>query len=571
MRVAFVLLVLGLAVGLRAVGLEWGLPTAGRDYPYHPDEPVVALATLQIDLAAGRLTPGMYNYGSLCLFLDRLAVDLAAGAGWLGASPASTSPVAHTLSAVILVGRWLSVLLGVLTVAVIAALGRRLYGAPVGVMAAMLLALAPLHLAQGHYNTVDVPAAFWTTLCLLAGAAALERPNAGIFAAAGACAGLAASTKYNAGLVLLAPFYALAIIWRDPRWRPQGRFGALVSVPAAALAAFLLTTPGVFRDPAAFQRDFFYEVWHSGAGHGLVFVHTPPAWWYHLTRSLPDGLGLPLTLAVVAGVAAAVARRRAADGLLLSFILPYCLLIGTAQVKFARYLLPILPALLLLAARLLAEGGWGPAGKEEKEAADRARPPRSFLLSHSWIVGIRSAATLIVLLWTGGYAVAMAAVFARPDPRDQAAAWVAGQRREGELVGLLGEPWFYSPPLAPSLGCTHILAPVCGGVPPAWIVAPGTRRGALSSQQLDRWQPVYLLASEFEYGDSLRLREETGHTDATLALLDYLPGRYVLAHTFRNRPRLGPLRWFLRRPPVHDLLYPMPDVRVYRQIVPTIR
>jgi hypothetical protein len=48
------------------------------------------------------------------------------------------------------------------------------------------------------------------------------------------------------------------------------------------------------------------------------------------------------------------------------------------------------------------------------------------------------------------------------------------------------------------------------------------------------------------------------------ALVDAVQQQYQLVRTFRNRPSLGPLHWFTRQPPVHDLLYPMPDVRVYR-------
>jgi hypothetical protein len=66
--------------------------------------------------------------------------------------------------------------------------------------------------------------------------------------------------------------------------------------------------------------------------------------------------------------------------------------------------------------------------------------------------------------------------------------------------------------------------------------------------------------------DSLRLRSTDGHSDPTLSLLDHLRGRYRLVRTFRNRPSLGPIRWFQQSAPVHDLLYPMPDVQVWQRI-----
>jgi hypothetical protein len=567
-----------LSLALRVAGLGWGLPGPGRNYPYHPDEPLLALAVLRVDFQAVQLNPHFFNYGSLCIYLDRLAVDGAARAGLINLRPQSRADVARLIGDVIAAGRWLTVLMGVLTVAATAALGARLFGAGTGALAALLLALAPLHLAHGHYNTVDVSSALWTTLCLLLCAGVLSQPNRGALAAAGACAGLAASTKYNAGIVFIAPLFTLAATWRRGEWYASDRAAAVIYTPLAAAAAFLITTPGIFLYPDQFWHDFLYEVHHTATGHGLVFVHTPPAWLYHLSQSLPDGLGLPLAIAVVAGVVWALLRHRPEDGLLLVFVLAYYVLIGGAVVKFSRYLLPILPALLVLAARLLTgEGklvgsnarGKAPAGVSSgPHSASDSAPGDSLTAelasSGRPVAHQRALALLLVLLWTTASGIAMAAVFARPDPRDQAADWVVRNRRRGERVGLVSQPWFYTPPLSPSLGCTHALQRILGEPVPAWIVAPSRGQSTLSPAELARSQPAYIVTSEFEYIDPLRLRAEVGKTDGTTALFDAMRDRYQLIRTFRNRPTLGPLRWFEERPPVHDLLYPMPDVRIYR-------
>jgi dolichyl-phosphate-mannose-protein mannosyltransferase len=566
-----VTVILGLA--LRTLGLGWGLPQPEREYPYHPDEPEMALAVLRVDFAALQLSPRFFNYGSLSIYLDRLAVNAASRAGWVHLASGSREEVAQMIGSVIRVGRWLTVLMGVLTLLVTAALGVRLFGPRAGALAALLLALAPLHLAQGHYFTVDVPATLWTTLCLLFCAGSLRRPDRGMLALAGACAGLAASTKYNAGVVLLAPLYTLAVTWRRPEWYASDRAAALIYTPLAAAAAFLLTTPGIVIDSGRFWNDFHYELHHAATGHGLVFANTPPAWQFHLTRSLPEGLGLPLALASLAGVVWAVARHTPEDGLLLVFALPYYLLIGGAEIKFARYVVPILPVLLLFAARLLAgeegkrrgdretegqsEGNRGPFGTRDHPVASSLRPPVLSLL--------RAAVLIIVLLWTAAYSVAMAAVFMREDPRDQAARWVQEHRRSGDRVGLAGEPWFYTPPLTPALGCTHALERACGERLPGWILAPRPGQGALPLAVLARERPKYVLASEFEYADPLRLQQEKRRTDGTTALMTALGRRYRLVRMCRNRPSLGPLRWFEDRPPVHDLLYPMPDVKIYER------
>jgi 4-amino-4-deoxy-L-arabinose transferase-like glycosyltransferase len=555
--------IMALSLILRVIGLNWGLPGPGRSYPYHPDEPLLAIAALQIDFAALQLSPRFFSYGSLPIYLDRLAFDVAGRVGWAHSLATPGVKPAELVGDVIRVSRWVTVLMGVLTVWALGVLGARLYGQRTGLLAALLLALTPLHAAQGHYCTVDVPAALWTTFCLLLCAGVMRAPDRATLALAGLCAGLAASTRYNAGVVLAAPLVTLAATWRRPEWYASDRAAAAIYTPLAALGAFLLTTPGILIDSGRFWHDFLFELQHSETGHGLVFVNTPPAWIYHLTRSLPDGLGVPLTLAVIAGVVWAAVRHTKEDGLLLGFVLVFFLVIGGAQLKFARYLMPVLPALLLLAARLLVGGEGEVRGMND-------RPDRAHALDSRGGAGVSAAVRLIAWAWiilaAGCYSVAMVKVFARPDPRDQAAGWVQQALRPGERVGLGGPPWFYTPPLVADLGCANVLKRICGGTPPAWIVAPGRDQEALPVETLAQARPKYVVVSEFEYFDPLRLRNELGRTDAMTLLIDTLHRRYRLVRTFRNRPSLGPIRWFTGGPPVHDLLYPMPDIRLYQRV-----
>jgi hypothetical protein len=81
-----------LALGLRAWGLNWGLPSAARYYPYHPDETVLLNAVCSVNPLWGDFTPGFYNYGSLYILLTRIVFDFAAPiAGW-GSVPRQDLP-----------------------------------------------------------------------------------------------------------------------------------------------------------------------------------------------------------------------------------------------------------------------------------------------------------------------------------------------------------------------------------------------------------------------------------------------------------------------------------------------
>ncbi|MBL8040554.1 MAG: hypothetical protein JNM04_04315, partial [Chthonomonas sp.] len=61
--------ILLLSVGLRFVGITWGLPNGTQLFSLHPDEPIILAAAKQIRVFSGHLTPGFYNYGSFFLIL----------------------------------------------------------------------------------------------------------------------------------------------------------------------------------------------------------------------------------------------------------------------------------------------------------------------------------------------------------------------------------------------------------------------------------------------------------------------------------------------------------------------
>jgi hypothetical protein len=142
---------------------------------------------------------------------------------------------------------------------------------------------------------------------------------------------------------------------------------------------------------------------------------------------------MPLLLVCIAGVAYALVRRTPRFLIPLAFAVPYYLLIALAQVKFARYTLPLFPPLVLLAGALLADG-W----------RQRRRP---------WLRGLVVVAGAVAAAYAALFSVALDRVMAGPDPRDEAAAFVRG--RGFASVGFATGPWFYSPPLHPLLAAPN--------------------------------------------------------------------------------------------------------------------
>jgi hypothetical protein len=241
---------------------------------------------------------------------------------------------------------------------------------------------------------------------------------------------------------------------------------------------------------------------------------------------------------------------------LLAFAVPYYLLIGSFQVKFARYTLPLLPPLCLWIGAAIAE--W----------CSSHRPlPRV----RRWPTVAR-ACTALVGASTLMFAVALDGVMLRPDTRTAAAEWVSSHTGPATTVALASPPWFYTPPLTPTIGLTHILSTF--GTPASLpdrypVVAPG--QGLLSAEALTDRRPDLVILSEFENRDALRAARVTGQENEMSALQRSLERDYAIAQTFQSRPAIGPFSWFGHRAPPHDVMYIMPTVRVYERRTDTTR
>ena len=419
-RNAPLLFILLLALGLRLWGIGWGLPNATRLFSYHPDESLVAGASLTINPFTFQFDPGFYNYGSLGLFLNSVAIH---GGEFVGLVPPGPAPGVPSATA-LLIARLMTAFLGVGTCGFLFGAGRRLYGPAAGIAAALFYAITPLAVQHGHFATVDVPATFFVAGAIYFAVRHLEpsscRPRDLLWC--GLWSGFAAATKYNTGLVILAGLAA----WWLAETRPAK---SLLVLFCAALLGFLVGCPAILLNFKGTLGAILYESVHARTGHGDVFDATPPAFIYHAFFNLRWGLGWPLL--IVAGVALGYAlyHRRPGDLLLLAFFLPFYALMGLAQIKFARYTLPLFPPLALLVGGLVP---WPVSDASTRKQA-------------GVVGGALAAAGAFALL----FSLALDSTMNGIDPRDQAAAFI---RQSGvQSVGFATGPWFYAPPLNPLL------------------------------------------------------------------------------------------------------------------------
>jgi len=499
LEVLAVAVVLAAAAFLRDANLRWGLPNAQHYFSYHPDE--IFLLLPSFGFAAGDWNPGFFNYGTLYIYLVGIPALL------LGLVPGRASFPEH-LAPLYLLARTITMVLGVATVLLLyLALRRR--GRFTAWLSALLLALCPLHLVTSAYATVDVPSTFWITLAFLLALRAADQPSPKWGALVGLAVGLAAATKYNAGLFLVPALLAPVIV--PPRaWRQ----GYAACVVGGAALGFVIGCP--FFWTGEFLRDFLFEVQHARVGGTLAFVDTGNGWWYHLSRGLPFALGYPLLAAFLLGLIAALRRPTRASTLALFSIFLYLLVIGFSKERFIRYLVPITPFLCLVSAQGLAL----------LPRLSRRRWPKAI------------AVTLACALIAASFACAFTMDLVRGirDPRDSAmAALEERARRPGVLrVGLVAAPWFCHPPVSP-----YNAGPFSRRFFSEWNRERGDPVAITGwdAQSLRDQRPDVFFLSDLESMDRIRLRDP----DA-VAFVEALDSIYKQRTSFSQSPpiRLAP-------------------------------
>ena len=334
---------LGLVLALLAAAMLrfWAL---AQGVPFSPgvDEPEVMERAVRM-IKTGDLNPHFFDYPSFYMYVQAVVATFHFVVGamrgqWAGLAHAPTAEF-------YLWGRAVTAILGTATVWVVYRAGLR-WGGRTALLAAVMVAVMPLHVRESHYVLTDVPVTFLVMLTLLLSLRAHERSTAWSFALAGAVAGLAGATKYNGVLAVLMPLLACAM---TPAARPS-RPAAMVAIVGGMLAAFFVAAPYTLIDLPTFLNQFARL-----SSEYRAPPNTPDPIWQIYLKHLRNALLWPGSVIVLAGVALGLWRtlsgpERLKWALATIFPLVYFRFISTQNIFYGRYLLPLVPFLSLLAA-----------------------------------------------------------------------------------------------------------------------------------------------------------------------------------------------------------------------------
>ena len=254
-----------------------------------------------------------------------------------------------------LAARATAAVLGGAAVALVHAIARPLFGVSAGLLAALFMAVAFLHVRDSHYATTDVPMVFFVAAATLAIVRVHCYRRAFDARLAGVLAGCAMGVKYNAVMLVLPMAMVEGIhAWQLRRdWRRMLRETHLFRMAACCILMFLAGSPYLLLDYGRALHDL--RSLQASTSMGM----TPPellgrGWTYHLPHSLWYGVGWPMLISALAGLAWMAARHPGPALVLGSFPVAYYVAAGTGYNVFVRYMLPVVPFLCIFAGYFVA-------------------------------------------------------------------------------------------------------------------------------------------------------------------------------------------------------------------------
>jgi YYY domain-containing protein len=452
-------LIAALALGLRLQGIDWDAAPSGAGETtnynfYHPDERSIYLRantmyqTLTeapgwqstrnrdfpldtpglpsiktfLDKDASPLNPHWFPLGSIIIYI------LVAVRGLI-LEPLMDQVRLEDMAST---GRTIAAIVDAGSVLLLYFLGRRLFGTPVGILASLLLTFTVMNIQQTHFYRPDAfiillaLGTFWWALNVL------ERGRKRDHAFLGLMVGLSFSFRAS-GAPLLIPVLGTygILVWR--LWKGGGlplRMSTRQVLPIALVAGGIALVTFAVLQPYAFldYRKFFGDLgWETGVArtagsvpYTVQYVGTARNGLYEIRQSAVWALGLPLGIVAWLGLLSSFVRgffkRHTGELLLVAWALPLFLLISTFEVKFLRYIAPILPVLVLLGSRWMM-------------TAYRELNPRSVILGRAVLAMI--AFVVVATVW---YGTAFVGIYNEVHPGAQASEWINANGERGDVV-----------------------------------------------------------------------------------------------------------------------------------------
>jgi len=245
-----------------------------------------------------------------------------------------------------LVGRLITVVLGVWSILLIYQIGKRYFNKEVGLLSATILTFFQYHIQHSKYITPDVPVSFLSLLTLLLVSLYIEKRLKKYLLFAGFSAGLTIATKYNSSPILIPVIFAILFY-------SHKKIQTMILTLATAVAGFFVGCPYSVFTLNTFLHHVGSEVQqYKVRGHpGQTGVPGIPQFRFYLNvlRSWADSTFFLKNSWIMAifGFVACFLWRTKSFIILSSFPLSYIFYMSLQKVNFPRNMICIIPFIAL--------------------------------------------------------------------------------------------------------------------------------------------------------------------------------------------------------------------------------
>ncbi|MCM8762441.1 MAG: glycosyltransferase family 39 protein [Candidatus Omnitrophica bacterium] len=372
-------------------------------------------------------------------------------------------------------------------------------------LSAIILTFSPIFLMNTHYMYVDIPGTFWIMLTIYFALRYLDGEKKGPVLM-GLSAGIAAGHKITFLLAFFVSFVAFLIENKSIREKMKNIVYSFLSF----IGVIIITYPFIFTS----IRHLFL-----GEGQNATQIVFSP---YFYITSLRYGLGLPLLVFLLLGIVFTLYKRQDKSRIVvILWIVFFFLTISFPSLKFARYILPVLPPFIIIGTT-----GW-------------------FSVKNKAILFIRSVAIILILTFTFIYGMAFEMLFIKENIRTEAGMWIKENIPAGSSIGVTEVPWqFQMPPFDYYTYRVEVIE--------------------YNIEELQKKKPEYFILSSFQAPIPpypIRLQEERINFYNEFVK----SGMYKVEKKFEKYPSLGFITFRFKTLP-EDLIYLNPSIVVYRKI-----
>jgi 4-amino-4-deoxy-L-arabinose transferase-like glycosyltransferase len=343
---AALLVILAVGTAFRIIGLD-----GSRPFVYHPDEWIPVKGAMRM-VASGDPNPHNFFYPSLLFDLMALVVAVGHAAfGWPLTINQSWLFEAEALPQqfdAYAAGRWLVAAMGVATIGLTFLAGRRLGGSLAGLIAAAIVAVAPVHVASSGAVTTDVPVTLFGVLILLATIRAVDAPQRRRWwIVAAVCVGFATSSKWNGLALGVVPLVAyLGSVHGPHRVRRTVGVATPWLMLGAGTLALIATTPSIVLAPSEVIDWLGLQASMYGSpDSAIVRGQATPNGLDVAVIDATAGSGLILMIVGLIGVAGLLLSRRPITVAMGLFVAVYVVILAVPVLHYPRNALPIVPYL----------------------------------------------------------------------------------------------------------------------------------------------------------------------------------------------------------------------------------